>query len=59
MYRSTVAAYGDVFMLPLSAENRDARGFAVLRAEREHEHVAVSRHGAATVSYTHLTLPTN
>ncbi|HSN73758.1 MAG TPA: YdeI/OmpD-associated family protein [Anaerolineae bacterium] len=25
-YRSTVAAYGDVFMLPLSAENRDAAG---------------------------------
>jgi hypothetical protein len=23
-YRSTVAAYGDVFMLPLSAENREA-----------------------------------
>jgi Bacteriocin-protection, YdeI or OmpD-Associated/Domain of unknown function (DUF1905) len=25
-YRSTVAAYGDVFMLPLSAENRQAAG---------------------------------
>ena len=25
-YRSTVAAYGDVFMLPLSAENREAAG---------------------------------
>lgn len=25
-YRSTVAAYGDVFMLPLSAENRAAAG---------------------------------
>ncbi len=25
-YRSTVAAYGDVFMLPLSAENRTAAG---------------------------------
>ena len=25
-YRSTVAAYGDVFMLPLSAENRNAAG---------------------------------
>jgi hypothetical protein len=28
MYRSTVAAYGDVFMLPLSAENREAAGVA-------------------------------
>lgn len=27
-YRSTVAAYGDVFMLPLSAENREAAGVA-------------------------------
>jgi hypothetical protein len=27
-YRSTVAAYGDVFMLPLSAENRMAAGVA-------------------------------
>jgi len=27
-YRSTVAAYGDVFMLPLSAENRTAAGVA-------------------------------
>jgi len=27
-YRSTVAAYGDVFMLPLSAENRKAAGVA-------------------------------
>lgn len=27
-YRSTVAAYGDVFMLPLSAENRNAAGVA-------------------------------
>jgi hypothetical protein len=27
-YRSTVAAYGDVFMLPLSAENRAAAGVA-------------------------------
>jgi hypothetical protein len=27
-YRSTVAAYGDVFMLPLSAENRQAAGVA-------------------------------
>ncbi|MEK6720143.1 MAG: YdeI/OmpD-associated family protein [Chloroflexota bacterium] len=27
-YRSTVAAYGDVFMLPLSAENRDRSGVA-------------------------------
>ena len=27
-YRSTVAAYGDVFMLPLSAENRVAAGVA-------------------------------
>lgn len=26
MYRSTVAAYGDVFMLPLSAEHRVAAG---------------------------------
>ena len=26
IYRSTVAAYGDVFMLPLSAENREAAG---------------------------------
>lgn len=25
-YRSTVAAYGDLFMLPLSAENREAAG---------------------------------
>jgi len=25
-YRSTVAAYGEVFMLPLSAENREAAG---------------------------------
>lgn len=25
-YRSTVAAYGDVFMIPLSAENRQAAG---------------------------------
>jgi hypothetical protein len=25
-YRSTVAAYGEVFMLPLSAEHRDAAG---------------------------------
>lgn len=25
-YRSTVAAYGDIFMLPLSAENRNAAG---------------------------------
>jgi uncharacterized protein YdeI (YjbR/CyaY-like superfamily) len=25
-YRSTVAAYGDMFMLPLSAENRQAAG---------------------------------
>lgn len=25
-YRSTVAAYGDVFMLPLSAEHREATG---------------------------------
>ena len=25
-YRSTVAAYGDVFMLPLSQENREAAG---------------------------------
>jgi hypothetical protein len=25
-YRSTVAAYGDVYMLPLSAENRQAAG---------------------------------
>jgi len=25
-YRSTVAAYGDVFMLPLSAEHREAAG---------------------------------
>src|SRR5688572_130772 len=25
-YRSTVAAYGDVYMLPLSAENREAAG---------------------------------
>lgn len=25
-YRSTVAAYGDVFMLPVSAENREAAG---------------------------------
>ena len=25
-YRSTVAAYGDVFMLPLAAEHRDAAG---------------------------------
>jgi hypothetical protein len=25
-YRSTVAAYGDVFMIPLSAEHRDAAG---------------------------------
>lgn len=28
VYRSTVAAYGDVFMLPLSAENREAAGVA-------------------------------
>ncbi len=27
-YRSTVAAYGDVFMLPLSAENRAGAGVA-------------------------------
>jgi hypothetical protein len=27
-YRSTVAAYGDVYMLPLSAENRAAAGVA-------------------------------
>ena len=27
-YRSTVAAFGDVFMLPLSAENREAAGVA-------------------------------
>jgi hypothetical protein len=27
-YRSTVAAYGDLFMLPLSAENRAAAGVA-------------------------------
>lgn len=27
-YRSTVAAYGDVFMLPLSAENRERSGVA-------------------------------
>jgi hypothetical protein len=27
-YRSTVAAYGDVFMLPLAAANRDAAGVA-------------------------------
>jgi hypothetical protein len=27
-YRSTVAAYGDVFMLPLAAEHRDAAGVA-------------------------------
>ena len=27
-YRSTVAAYGDVYMLPLSAENREAAGVA-------------------------------
>jgi Bacteriocin-protection, YdeI or OmpD-Associated/Domain of unknown function (DUF1905) len=27
-YRSTVAAYGDVFMVPLSAENREAAGVA-------------------------------
>jgi Bacteriocin-protection, YdeI or OmpD-Associated/Domain of unknown function (DUF1905) len=27
-YRSTVAAYGEVFMLPLSAENRGAAGVA-------------------------------
>ncbi len=27
-YRSTVAAYGDVFMLPLSGENRGAAGVA-------------------------------
>ena len=27
-YRSTVAAYGGVFMLPLSAENREAAGVA-------------------------------
>lgn len=27
-YRSTVAAYGDVFMLPLSAEHREAAGVA-------------------------------
>jgi Bacteriocin-protection, YdeI or OmpD-Associated/Domain of unknown function (DUF1905) len=27
-YRSTVAAYGEVFMLPLSAENREAAGVA-------------------------------
>lgn len=27
-YRSTVAAYGDIFMLPLSAENRAAAGVA-------------------------------
>jgi hypothetical protein len=27
-YRSTIAAYGDVFMLPLSAENRQAAGVA-------------------------------
>jgi len=26
IYRSTVAAYGDVFMLPLSKEHRDAAG---------------------------------
>jgi len=25
-YRSTIAAYGDVFMLPVSAEHRDAAG---------------------------------
>lgn len=25
-YRSTIAAFGDVFMLPLSAENREAAG---------------------------------
>ena len=25
-YRSTIAAYGDVFMLPLAAENRQAAG---------------------------------
>jgi hypothetical protein len=25
-YRSTIAAYGDVYMLPLSAENREAAG---------------------------------
>jgi hypothetical protein len=25
-YRSSIAAYGDVFMLPLSAENREAAG---------------------------------
>ncbi len=25
-YRSTVAAYGDIYMLPLSAENREAAG---------------------------------
>jgi Bacteriocin-protection, YdeI or OmpD-Associated/Domain of unknown function (DUF1905) len=28
VYRSTIAAYGDVFMLPLSAENREAAGVA-------------------------------
>ncbi len=27
-YRSTIAAYGDVFMLPLAAENREAAGVA-------------------------------
>lgn len=27
-YRSTVAAYGDLFMLPLSAENRERSGVA-------------------------------
>jgi hypothetical protein len=27
-YRSTVAAYGDIYMLPLSAENRTAAGVA-------------------------------
>jgi hypothetical protein len=27
-YRSTVAAYGDVFMLPLAAENREGAGVA-------------------------------
>ncbi len=28
VYRSTVAAYGDVFMIPLAAEHRDAAGVA-------------------------------
>ena len=47
-YRSTVAAYGDVFMLPLSAVHREGAGVKADCGRAQSQTIAAPRHLLAT-----------